>query len=143
MTPLRIFFLSLRILCCRVLRQKKRRISRVLFPSVSSSYSISKAIKTFFMGNEQTSGTNDHFSPNRNKEHRRGSLTWATKVPSNTPKPSWHTARDISMDILSRKNTKLTFKKGTFQQRSITSFSLEHRKFCRSSIESKHIKIDQ
>lgn len=113
MTPLSISLsLSFHILCSCVLRKKKRRISRVLFPSVSSSYSISKAIKTLFMGNEQAGGINDHF--NRNKEHRRESLSWATKVPSNNPQSSWHIARDISMDILSRKNTKLTFKKGTF-----------------------------
>lgn len=70
---------------------------------------------THSMGNEQTGGTNDHLSmdtsTNRNREHRRGSHVWAEKISSiNNTKSTWQRARDMSMDILSKKNTKLTFK---------------------------------
>ena len=64
------------------------------------------------MGNEQPGGTNDHLSMdtsiNRHREHQRGSLSSWTEQPNT--KSTWQRARDISMDILSKKNTKLTFK---------------------------------
>lgn len=73
------------------------------------------------MGNEQQGGTSHHFlndSPTDQYQNpKRNSVLWtkngripAAKQPA---KPGWQLARDASMDMLSRKTTKLNFKQGT------------------------------
>ena len=72
------------------------------------------------MGNEQQGGTSHHFLPDsRNEENpnqKRNSIMWTKngRVPgAKAPaKPSWQLARDASMEMLSRKTTKLNFKQG-------------------------------
>lgn len=67
------------------------------------------------MGNEQAGGTSHHFQNDDNQLSKRGSLLWTKngRIPlSKQVKPSWHLARDVSMDILSRKATKLNVKAG-------------------------------
>jgi hypothetical protein len=75
------------------------------------------------MGNEQQGGTSHHFvndSPNdEHQQQKRNSVAWTKngRIPiskqHSTTKPSWQLARDASMDLLSRKATKLSFKQGT------------------------------
>ena len=75
------------------------------------------------MGNEQQTGTSHHFineSPtDEHQQKKRNSVAWTkngripvSKQQSTADKPSWQLARDVSMDMLSRKATKLSFKQG-------------------------------
>jgi hypothetical protein len=75
------------------------------------------------MGNHQQGGTSHHFandSPNdENRQRKRRSALWTkngrmsvSKRQPPTTKPSWQMARDASMDLLSRKVTKLSVKQG-------------------------------
>lgn len=77
------------------------------------------------MGNQQQGGTSHHFITNNpNDEHhqqkrhgivltRNGRLP-ISKQQSTVIKPSWQLARDASMDLLSRKTTKLSLKQGNY-----------------------------
>jgi hypothetical protein len=55
-----------------------------------------------------------------NEQQEREDLSWKkyerTQVPTTTAKPSWQIARDISMDILSKKATQLSLKQGTYRE---------------------------
>lgn len=74
------------------------------------------------MGNEQQTGSSHHFvthNPNdgfsQQKRHdilfsKNGHVSISRQ--ESTIKPSWQLARDASMEILSRKTTKLNFKQG-------------------------------
>jgi hypothetical protein len=64
------------------------------------------------MGNEQQGGTNDNTSNDQSKQQ---SPTWTNDKPLSITKPSWQIARDISMDILSRKATRLSLKPGIYR----------------------------
>lgn len=76
------------------------------------------------MGNEQQGGTSHHFvNDSQIDEHhpqKRNSVLWTKngRIPISRqqhPPPtkfSWQLARDASMDMLSRKTTKLNFKQG-------------------------------
>jgi hypothetical protein len=63
------------------------------------------------MGNDQQVGSRDHIlmnpSNDENKQPERQS------PPG--PKSSWQVARDLSMDLLSRKTTKLSLKPGVYR----------------------------
>ncbi len=84
---------------------------------------LSKRARSFIsknMGNEQHGGTSHHFiadSSNEEYQIQKGnSFIWTKNgrmpVSKQTTKPSWQLARDASMDMLSRKTTKLNFKQG-------------------------------
>jgi hypothetical protein len=73
------------------------------------------------MGNEQQGGTSHHFvtgSPTDGQQlQKRDSVIWTKngRIPiskQQSTKPSWQLARDASMEMLSRKTTKLNFKQG-------------------------------
>jgi len=73
------------------------------------------------MGNVQQGGTSHHFitaSPTEEYQtQKRNSVLWTKngRVPiskQQSTKSSWQLARDASMDMLSRKTTKLNFKQG-------------------------------
>lgn len=69
------------------------------------------------MGNEQPGGTSHHFimdTPN-NKCKERRSPRWVKPVPAGRSKPSWQIARDISMNILSKKSPILSSKQGMYK----------------------------
>jgi hypothetical protein len=74
------------------------------------------------MGNEQQGGSSHHFltdtSKEENKKHdplwtRNGRIPVSKPMATSTI-PSWQKARDISMDILSRKATKLNLTQGVY-----------------------------
>ena len=69
------------------------------------------------MSSEQQDGSSYHFNTTNDERKQKG--------PS-FAKPSWQVARDISMEILSRKSTKLTLKQGVYDNFSYLSivFSL-------------------
>lgn len=77
------------------------------------------------MGNQQQGGTSHHFlndSPtDPDQGQKRASLLWTKngRIPLSRQagKPSWQLARDASMEILSRKATKLNFKQGRNDRR--------------------------
>ena len=75
------------------------------------------------MGNEQQGGTSHHFinntSNNESQQQKRNATLWTkngrlplSKQQTTITKPSWVLARDASMDMLSRKATKLSLKQG-------------------------------
>lgn len=68
------------------------------------------------MGNEQQSGTSHHFmmttSNDRSKQQEKQLPSWRKPERISVTKPSWQIARDISMDLLSRKATRLSLKQG-------------------------------
>jgi hypothetical protein len=74
------------------------------------------------MGNEQQGGTSHHFiagsSTDEHQSQKRNSVVWTKngRVPiskQSSTKSSWQLVRDASMDMLSRKTTKLNFKQGS------------------------------
>jgi len=74
------------------------------------------------MGNEQQGGTSHHFitgsSTDESQPQKRNSIVWTKngRVPISKQSPtksSWQLVRDASMDMLSRKTTKLSFKQGS------------------------------
>lgn len=76
------------------------------------------------MGNEQQGGTSHHFindSPtDPSQPQKRNSVLWTKngRIPLSKQQPtkaSWQLARDASMDMLSRKTTKLNVKQGKNQ----------------------------
>lgn len=78
------------------------------------------------MGNELQGGTSHHFiAESRADEHQQqrgnaASLTRNGRLPiskqqSTIMKPSWQLARDASMDLLSKKTTKLSSTQGNCQ----------------------------
>ena len=69
------------------------------------------------MGNEQQGGTSHHFLPTGSQEEQQQQKALWTKngrIPAGA-KSNWQMSRDASMDILSRKTTKLSFKQGEIQ----------------------------
>ena len=72
------------------------------------------------MGNEQQSGTSHHFiARSSNEQLKRSRIGWTkngrlpiSKQPSIPAKSSWQLARDVSMDLLSRKTPRLSSKQG-------------------------------
>jgi len=72
------------------------------------------------MGNEQQGGTSHHFISNSLNDEQQlqksNSLIWTKngRIPlSKQPtKSSWQLVREASMEVLSRKTTKLNFKQG-------------------------------
>jgi len=71
------------------------------------------------MGNEQQGGMNDNFSMNtsndQSNQQENQSPLWTNQKRISITKPSWQIARDISMDILSRKTTRLSLKPGIYR----------------------------
>lgn len=70
------------------------------------------------MGNEQQGGTSHHFiinnSNDKNNQQEKLSPSWTKHEQISTEKPSWQIARDISIDNMSRKATKLSLKPGIY-----------------------------
>ena len=70
------------------------------------------------MGNEQQGGSSHHFIQDSplDSNPKRPSVAWTKngRIPQSKqpPKPAWQLARDASMDMLSRKTTRLNFKQG-------------------------------
>lgn len=69
------------------------------------------------MGNEQQGGSSHHFIQDSSFDPlKRTSVQWTKngRIPQakQAPRPAWQLARDASMDMLSRKATKLNFKQG-------------------------------
>jgi len=70
------------------------------------------------MGNEQQGGTSHHFimnnSNDKNNQQEKLSPSGTKHERISTEKPSWQIARDISIDNMSRKATKLSLKPGIY-----------------------------
>ena len=68
------------------------------------------------MGNEQQSGTIYHslMDTSNNKKHQQQteSSAWIKSELISLKKPSWEIARDISMEMLSRKASRLSQRQG-------------------------------
>lgn len=90
------------------------------------------------MGNEQQGGTSHHFLPDHQGQKgvngplwtRNGRISNAKQQPASIPlitsKPPWQLTRDASMDILSRKTTKLSVKQGKDEKIELIEFD----RFC-------------
>jgi hypothetical protein len=71
------------------------------------------------MGNEQQSGMShplmrDTSSDKSTQEEGKQNSSWTQLERLSPTKPSWQIARDISMDILSRKASRLSLKQGIY-----------------------------